>query len=70
MRNFDYAAPTSLADAVQLLSKQNGRARPLAGGTDLIDHVRTGRLTPDFVVDGTIAGQLGVARAALEGSAS
>src|SRR5262245_50810115 len=51
MRNFDYAAPTSLADAVQLLSKQNGRGRPLAGGTDLIDHVRTGRLTPDFVVD-------------------
>lgn len=51
MRNFDYAAPTSLSEAVQLLAGQNGRARPLAGGTDLIDHVRTGRLTPDFVVD-------------------
>lgn len=51
MRNFDYAAPTSLSEAVQLLAGQNGRARPLAGGTDLIDHVRTGRLTPDVVVD-------------------
>lgn len=51
MRNFDYAAPTSLSEAVQLLAGQNGRARALAGGTDLIDHVRTGRLTPDYVVD-------------------
>lgn len=51
MRNFDYAAPASLAEAVKLLASQNGRARPLAGGTDLIDHVRTGRLAPDVVVD-------------------
>ena len=51
MRNFDYAAPQSLSEAVQTLSAQNGRARPLAGGTDLIDHVRTGRLEPDVVVD-------------------
>jgi CO/xanthine dehydrogenase FAD-binding subunit len=51
MRDFDYEAPRSLADAVGLLSRLNGRARPLAGGTDLIDHVRTGRLTPDVLVD-------------------
>ncbi|MBL8849885.1 MAG: xanthine dehydrogenase family protein subunit M [Planctomycetaceae bacterium] len=51
MRNFDYAAPATLADTVKLLAGQNGRARPLAGGTDLIDHVRTGRLAPDIVVD-------------------
>jgi CO/xanthine dehydrogenase FAD-binding subunit len=51
MRDFEYEAPRSLADAVGLLSRLNGRARPLAGGTDLIDHVRTGRLAPDQHVD-------------------
>ncbi len=51
MRDFDYEAPTSLADVVSLLSRHNGSARPLAGGTDLIDHVRTGRLAPDVIVD-------------------
>lgn len=51
MRDFEYEAPTSLADAVDLLSQQNGSAKPLAGGTDLIDHVRTGRLEPDVIVD-------------------
>lgn len=51
MRDFDYAAPTSVAEAVQLLQSHNGSARPLAGGTDLIDQVRVGRLSPDLVVD-------------------
>ncbi len=51
MRDFAYEAPTSLADAVGLLAQSNGNARPLAGGTDLIDHVRTGRLSTDLIVD-------------------
>ena len=51
MRDFEYEAPVCLADALELFSKYNGRARPLAGGTDLIDHVRTGRLAPDVLVD-------------------
>lgn len=51
MRDFDYAAPTTVAEAVQLLQSHNGSARPLAGGTDLIDQVRTGRLSPDLIVD-------------------
>lgn len=51
MRDFDYAAPTTLEEAVALFSQHKETARPLAGGTDLIDHVRTGRLTPDLVVD-------------------
>ena len=51
MHNFDYAAPTTLADALDTLSQHNGSARPLAGGTDLIDYVRTGRLSPDLLVD-------------------
>lgn len=51
MRDFDYEAPTSLSQAVELLARPAGTSRPLAGGTDLIDHVRNGRLTPDVLVD-------------------
>ena len=51
MHNFDYAAPSSLEAAIEILSERGRSARPLAGGTDLIDHVRTGRLTPEIVVD-------------------
>lgn len=51
MRDFEYEAPTSLAEAVALLAEHNGTARPLAGGTDLIDHIRTGRLSPEIVID-------------------
>ncbi|MFN0197643.1 MAG: FAD binding domain-containing protein [Planctomycetaceae bacterium] len=51
MRDFEYAAPTTLAEAISLFGQHNGTARALAGGTDLIDQVRTGRLTPDWVID-------------------
>jgi len=51
MRDFEYEAPRGLAEALQLFSKHNGRAKVLAGGTDLIDHVRTGRLAPDLLID-------------------
>lgn len=51
MRDFEYEAPTSVAEAVQILSRYNGAARPMAGGTDLIDQVRVGRHKPDMVVD-------------------
>ncbi|MEI8382318.1 MAG: xanthine dehydrogenase family protein subunit M [Planctomycetota bacterium] len=50
MRDFDYAVPSTLADALALMAGASV-ARPLAGGTDLIDHVRTGRLAPDLLVD-------------------
>ncbi len=51
MRDIEYESPQSLSLAVDLMAKQNGRARALAGGTDLIDHVRMGRLEPDVIVD-------------------
>lgn len=51
MHDFDYAAPTTLAEAVDLLKQHNGSARLLAGGTDLIDQIRMGRFAPDIVVD-------------------
>ena len=40
MSNFDYAAPTSLAQATALLEGAHGTARVLAGGTDLIVQLR------------------------------
>lgn len=51
MRDFEYEAPATLAEAVRALSQHNGSARPLAGGTDLIDQIRTGRHAPQVVVD-------------------
>ncbi|QDT53550.1 Nicotinate dehydrogenase FAD-subunit [Caulifigura coniformis] len=50
MRDFEYESPTTLTQALELMS--SGQAvRPMAGGTDLIDHVRTGRLAPDLIID-------------------
>lgn len=49
MHDFEYESPQTLDAAVALLAK--GDSRPLAGGTDLIDHMRTGRFRPSLVVD-------------------
>jgi carbon-monoxide dehydrogenase medium subunit len=47
---FDYAAPQSLTEALELMAAHPG-ARPLAGGTDLLVQMRSGRKETDFVVD-------------------
>ena len=51
MKPFDYATPSSIDEAVGLLAAAEGRARPLAGGTDLIAQLSERRLTLDLVVD-------------------
>lgn len=52
MGSFQYAAPTSVADAVALLGANSSKdTKILAGGTDLIVQMRSGFKTPDFVVD-------------------
>lgn len=67
MHDFDFQAPATLTDALTLLAEQNGNARPLAGGTDLIDHVRMGRLKPNLVVDLKKLAELNVLSADAEG---
>ncbi|MBN4064862.1 xanthine dehydrogenase family protein subunit M [Dehalococcoides mccartyi] len=50
MPNFDYEAPTSLASALELLARP-GEIRPLSGGTDIIDQLKSNRRNADLVVD-------------------
>ncbi len=57
-----FHVPDSVEDVVALLAA-DPTARPLAGGTDLIVQMRSGRLTPGSVVDfKRIAGMTGVRR--------
>ncbi len=51
MKDFEYAAPTDVADAVGLLEKHGERAKLLAGGTDIIVQLREGLREADVVVD-------------------
>ena len=51
MQAFDYAAPRSAEEVVQLLAGKNGDARILAGGTDLIVQLREGRRNAKLVID-------------------
>ncbi|HUG20554.1 MAG TPA: xanthine dehydrogenase family protein subunit M [Planctomycetaceae bacterium] len=51
MKDFEYAAPTTLEDAVALLSRQEDQPRLLAGGTDIIVQLREGLKEAGVVLD-------------------
>jgi xanthine dehydrogenase FAD-binding subunit len=51
LKDFAYAAPGSLGEATALLAKAEGRAKVLAGGTDIIVQLREGLRDADLVVD-------------------
>src|SRR5688572_17026850 len=51
MKDFTYAAPTSLSEATGLLAQANGKARLLAGGTDILVQLREGLRDADLVID-------------------
>lgn len=51
MQAFEYSAPRSLDEALHMFASPAGGASLLAGGTDLIVGMRTGRKRPILVVD-------------------
>ena len=51
MKDIDYAAPKTVAEACALLAERGDKARCLAGGTDIIVQVREHRRDVDVLVD-------------------
>lgn len=51
MHPFAYEAPTTVDDAVAVLERHGERARPLAGGTDVLVQARANRWDLDAIVD-------------------
>jgi carbon-monoxide dehydrogenase medium subunit len=51
MKDIDFAAPKTIAEAVALLSKHGDQAKILAGGTDVIVQLREHRRDADVLVD-------------------
>lgn len=51
MKDFEYEAPLSVDEAVRVLAEHGSGAKVLAGGTDLLVHLREGIREADFVVD-------------------
>lgn len=60
---FEYHRPTSVADAVKLLTDLGDEARPLAGGHSLIPMMKLRFATPEHLIDlGAIEGLKGIRR--------
>jgi carbon-monoxide dehydrogenase medium subunit len=51
MPSLSFTAPTSVDEAVKILAGAGGLAKPLAGGTDLLVQLRSGRVRPEIIVD-------------------
>ncbi len=65
MKNFEFASPTTEAEAVGLLDDHGGRTAVLAGGTDLVGLLQADLVAPERVVDvRKIASMQGVRREA------
>ena len=47
---FEYHDPSTLDEACQIMAELKEKARPLAGGTDLLVNMRRGAVSPENVV--------------------
>src|SRR5271169_10196 len=51
MPSLTFTAPTTVDEAINALARAPGLAKPLAGGTDLLVQMRSGRMRPEVIVD-------------------
>ena len=65
MQAFEYVSPSSVEEAVSLLSGPEGTVRPMAGGTDLLVQLRAERYKLQRVVDIKAIPELGEVRLSL-----
>ncbi len=47
----DYAAPSTIKEAIRILAEASGATKILSGGTDLLVQLRSGRTNPELIVD-------------------
>jgi len=48
---FDYKSPSSIEEAIQFLWQTGGKAKLIAGGTDLVIGLRNGDQNPQLIID-------------------
>jgi CO/xanthine dehydrogenase FAD-binding subunit len=51
MPSLSFTSPKTIDEAIRALAGASGLAKPLAGGTDLLVQLRSGRIRPDLIVD-------------------
>ncbi|MGB7296897.1 MAG: xanthine dehydrogenase family protein subunit M [Candidatus Aminicenantales bacterium] len=51
MNNFRWTEPQTMEQAVALLAKGEGKAYPMAGGTDIFSEIKEGVVEPELIVD-------------------
>lgn len=51
IKEFEYFNPSTLAEAISMLTKYKGNAKILGGGTDILIEMKQRRLTPKYVID-------------------
>ncbi|MBI4641673.1 MAG: xanthine dehydrogenase family protein subunit M [Candidatus Tectomicrobia bacterium] len=51
MKRFAYFKPKSVEEAFSLMKQYGEEAKVLAGGTDLLIYIKSGRLAPKYIID-------------------